>query len=144
LKIDFKGSLDSLIYYKYCESAFEDAVFIHFSDNQLFDLNLSGVINENGIKFSSCNTLLNQIATLYINTNTSSIECIDNLKRLFVKLLANLYKENNTDCIIINDDFNGIITEEFILYNSSFKQVHYSNNFYCNEDISMGAAMLSL
>ena len=142
LKIDFTGSFNSLIYYKYCESAFEDAVFVHFSDSKLFDLNLSGVINDNGIKISTCNSLLNQITTFYID-NTSSLDFIDNLKCLFVKLLANLYKGNNTDCIIINDDFNGILTEEFILNNSSFKQVHYSNNFYCNEDISMGAAMLS-
>jgi hypothetical protein len=86
LKIDFTGSFNSLIYYKYCESAFEDAVFVHFSDSKLFDLNLSGVINENGIKILTYNNLLNQITTLYID-NTISLEFVDNLKCLFVKLL---------------------------------------------------------
>jgi hypothetical protein len=142
LKIDFTSSFNSLIYYKYCESAFNDAMFIHFSDTQLYNFNLAGSINENNINHTSCNNLLNQITALDI-VDTSSKEFIDYVKWLFINLLANLYNEKKYDCLIINDDFNGIITEEFILYNSPFKQVHYSNNFHCNEDISMGAAMLS-
>ena len=143
LKFEFRDSFHSLIYYKYCESAFEEAAFIHFSDNQLFDLNLTGSINENNITYASNNNLLKLITSLN-KTYTLSKEFIDNAKKSLINLLVNLYNEKKCSCLIINDDFYGILTEEFIVYNSPFKKVHYSNNFYCNEDISMGAAMLSL
>lgn len=142
LKFEFRDSLHSLIYFKYCESAFEKAAFIHFSGNQFFDFNLTGSINENNITYNGSNNLLNCIMSLN-KSYTSSKEFNDNEKRLLINLLADLYNEEECDCLIINNNFNGILTEDFIIYNSPFKQVHYSNNSYCDEDISMGAAMLS-
>ena len=119
LKFEFRDSLHSLIYFKYCESAFEKAAFIHFSDNQSFNLNLTGSINENNITYNSSNNLLNCIMSLN-NSHTSSKEFNDNEKHLLTNLLANLYNEEECDCLIVNNNLNGILTEEFIIYNSPF------------------------
>jgi hypothetical protein len=63
-----------------------------------------------------------KLITSLNKTYTLSKEFIDNAKKSLINLLVNLYNEKKCSCLIINDDFYGILTEEFIVYNSPFKK----------------------